>query len=285
MISKTPGFRDLKMKNRKVLSRNIRLKVDFVAMLGELVGTALFMIFALGGTNVANANSPSGDTNNSQLLYISLSFGFSLAVNVWIFYRISGGLFNPAISLGLAIAGAITPLRAALLSISQILGGIIGAAIIEALLPGSLNVATGLGGGASITQGLFIEMFLTAELMLTIFMLAAEKHKATFLAPLVIGLSLFIAELVGVYYTGGSLNPARSFGPAVVARSFKGYHWIYWVGPYLGAILAAGFYKMLKVLEYETVMPGQDGDETGSNASKVSQVIKDRNQLVTENEV
>ena len=56
-------------------------------------------------------------------------------------------------------------------------------------------------------------------------MLAAEKHKGTFIAPVGIGLSLFIAELVGVYFTGGSLNPARSFGPQVVIRSFDHYHW------------------------------------------------------------
>ena len=71
---------------------------------------------------------------------------------------------------------------------------------------------------------------------------------------------MFIAELTGVYFTGGSLNPARSFGPAVVNRTFSGYHWIYWLGPILGATLAAGFYKFIKALEYETANPGQDSD-------------------------
>lgn len=71
---------------------------------------------------------------------------------------------------------------------------------------------------------------------------------------------MFIAELTGVYFTGGSLNPARSFGPAVVDRKFSGYHWIYWLGPVLGSLVAAGFYKFIKVLEYETANPGQDMD-------------------------
>lgn len=92
-------------------------------------------------------------------------------------------------------------------------------------------------------------------------MLAAEKHKSTFLAPIGIGLALFIAELAGVYYTGGSLNPARSFGPAVVTRSFPSEHWIYWVGPLLGAIIAAGFYWFIKTFEYQTANPGQDFDD------------------------
>ena len=75
-----------------------------------------------------------------------------------------------------------------------------------------------------------------------------------------IGLSLFVAELTGVYFTGGSLNPARSFGPAVVNTSFVHYHWIYWLGPILGSIVAAGFYKFIKILEYESANPGQDQD-------------------------
>jgi len=86
-----------------------------------------------------------------------------------------------------------------------------------------MNVSTTLGGGTSVVRGLFIEMFLTAMLVFTILMLAAEKHKGTFLAPIGIGLSLFIAELTGVFFTGGSLNPARSFGPCVILGVFPGY--------------------------------------------------------------
>jgi aquaporin rerated protein, other eukaryote len=92
-------------------------------------------------------------------------------------------------------------------------------------------------------------------------MLAAEKHKGTYLAPIGIGLSLFIAELSGVYYTGGSLNPARSFGPDVVNGKFNGYHWIYWLGPAMGSVIAVIFYRLIKALEYETANPGQDFDE------------------------
>ena len=77
--------------------------------------------------------------------------------------------------------GAIPWLRGGLIFISQMLGAIASAAVIRALYPGPLNVRTSLGGGTSIVQGLFIEMFLTAQLVFTIFMLAAEKHKGTFI--------------------------------------------------------------------------------------------------------
>ena len=182
-------------------------------------------------------------SNPAQLLYISLSFGFSLGVNAWVFFRISGGLFNPAVTFGMCLVGALPWIRGGLIFISQIIGGIAAAGIVAVLYPGQLNVRTSLGAGTSKTQGLFIEMFLTTMLVFTIFMLAAEKSKATFVAPVGIGLSLFIAELAGmypnnhytgmsilmitgVYYTGGSLNPARSFGPDVVLATFEDYHWV-----------------------------------------------------------
>ena len=141
------------------------------------------------------------------------------------------------------------------------LAGICAAAVVSAMFPGDLNVSTTLGDDVSIAQGVFMEMFLTSMLIITIFMLAAEKHKATFLAPIGIGLALFVAELVGVFYTGGSLNPARSFGPCVVTRNFPGYHYIYWFGPVMGTLLAYGVYKIIKMVEYQTVNPGQDFDD------------------------
>ncbi|KAL9124845.1 MAG: hypothetical protein Q9217_005878 [Psora testacea] len=237
-------------------------------MCGEFAGTFLFLFFAFSGTQVANTQTQSAtDTsisqaaNPAQLLYISLCFGFSLAVNAWVFFRISGGLFNPAVTFAMCFVGALPYIRGLLLFVAQVLGAIASAGIVSTLFPGPLNVRTVLSRQTSIVQGLFIEMFLTAQLVFTIFMLAAEKHKATFIAPIGIGLSLFIAELTGVFYTGGSVNPARSFGPCVILHSFDGYHWIYWIGPLFGALLASGFYKFIKVLEYETANPGQDFDE------------------------
>ncbi|KAL8925866.1 MAG: hypothetical protein Q9172_002070 [Xanthocarpia lactea] len=123
------------------------------------------------------------------------------------------------VALGMCLIGALPWVRGVLLTISQLLGGIASAAVVSVLFPGPLNVRTSLLPGTSNAQGLFIEMFLSAQLVFTIFMLAAEKHKATFIAPVGIGLSLFIAELT------------------------------------------AGFYKFIKMLEYETANPGQDFDD------------------------
>ena len=87
------------------------------------------------------------------------------------------------VTFGMCLVGALPPVRGVLLFIVQILGAISSAAVCSCLFPGELAVTTTLSEGTSIPQGLFIEMFLTAQLVFTIFMLAAEKHKATFIAP------------------------------------------------------------------------------------------------------
>ncbi|KAH7081991.1 aquaporin-1 [Paraphoma chrysanthemicola] len=179
-------------------------------------------------------------------------------VNVWVFFRVSGGLFNPAATLGLCLIGAISPVRMVLYFIAQMLACMSAAAVIEAILPGPLKVSTDLS--VSIARGIFLEMFLTSLLVFTIFMLAAEKHRATYLAPIGIGLALFVAHLVGINYTGASLNPARSFGPCVATRDFPGYHYVYWIGPFMGTLLAVGMYKIVKLVECEVLNPGQDSD-------------------------
>ena len=62
----------------------------------------------------------------------------------------------------------------------------------------------------------------------------------------------------GIYFTGAGINPARAFGPDVINRGFPGYHWIYWLGPFLGSFLAAACYHVFKLLGYQTANPGQD---------------------------
>ncbi|QDS67488.1 hypothetical protein FKW77_001149 [Venturia effusa] len=278
-----------KMNNRIgwALFLNSGIKNHLVATLGELIGTTMFLFFAFAGTVVANINSPSSTGlsttglttgwNVTKLLYVSFSFGFSLMVNVWIFFRISGGLFNPAVTLALLLTGAIGFVRALFLFFAQIAGSIAASALLIGLFPAPANVRTTLSSGLSIPKGLFIEVFLTAELVFTILMLAKEKHRATFIAPVGIGLALFIAELVGVYWTGGSLNPARSIGPSIVTWTWDHEHWIYWVGPLTGSLVAVGFYALIKALEYELANPGQDADSAGQPSPERTMMTRQEN--------
>lgn len=142
---------------------------------------------------------------------------------------------------------------------TQLVAGIAAAAVVDGILPGPLKVANALGNGTETVQGLFLEMFLTAQLVLTVYFLAVEKHRSTYLAPIGIGTAVFIAHIAGTNYTGTSINPARSFGPAVIV-GFPGYHWIYWLGPFMGTLLAFVLYTIMKSLDYGTANPGQDDD-------------------------
>ncbi|PQE26058.1 putative Ribosome biogenesis ytm1 protein [Rutstroemia sp. NJR-2017a BBW] len=221
---------------------NSEWKNHIVAVIGEFIGTTLFLFFAFAGITVAKLQGL-GPPNLLVLLYISASFGASLTV-----------------TLALALLRAVPPVRAVLLVITQLMGSCLAAFLVDEIFPPSLDVATTLGEGTTLTQGFFIEAITTATLVFTIIMLAVEKHRATFVAPLGIGMALFIGHLVAISFTGASLNPARSFGPAVVSRKFASEHWIYWAGPILGAGMAVLFFRLIKLMEYEMANPGQDGD-------------------------
>ena len=260
---------------REALRRRLQLKNNVIAFVSEFVGTVLFLFFAFGiATEASNARSSSQNNgqatslsqnappDTSALLYSSLGFGFSLAVNAWTFYRVSGGLFNPAVTLALYLTGTLGKFQLVHLTIAQFAGGIAAAALTDGILPGSINARTTLANGTSVAQGFWLEFFLTAQLILAIFLLAAEKHRGTFLAPVGIGLALFLAELLGTNYTGGSLNPARTLGPDVVLGKFESYTWVYFIAPYSAAIVTSGFYYLLKVFQYESANVGQDSDDS-----------------------
>lgn len=230
-----------------------------VAMSGEFVGTFLFLFFGYAGHQMVLDQATPATPGLLQTMFVSYAYGFSLLVTVWAFYRISGGLFNPAVTLGLCASGQLPWIRAVYLIPAQLIACMCAGGVVKAMFPGDIaNLNTLLGPNVNIAQGLFAEMFFTAYLVFVILMLAVEKSRDTFLAPVGIGLALFVAEIPGVYFTGGSLNPARSFGCAVAAGQFPRFHWIYWIGPGLGGLLAAGYYRFTKLVHYEEANPGQD---------------------------
>lgn len=119
----------------------------------------MFLFMGFGAAHIANlpGSDITGltvDTNN--LLFIATGFGLSLMINAWIFFRVSGSAFNPAITIALAFARCISPVRALSYIVAQTVGGITAAAMVEGLSPNSLNVGTRLGGGISISRGKFL---------------------------------------------------------------------------------------------------------------------------------
>ncbi|KAJ4385550.1 Aquaporin-1 [Gnomoniopsis smithogilvyi] len=243
-----------------------------IAMIGEYLGTFMFLFFGYIAAQTGNEKAditlrsaigaPASPPGPSliQISYISAVFGLSLATNVFIWYRVSGGMFNPSVSFGLWLAGAFNWVRLLCVIPAQIMGSITAAGIVSAMLPGKLQAENSLGSNVSQGQGFVAEMVLTAMLMGTILMLAVEKHRATFLAPFGIGLALLLIHLAGINVSGASVNPARSLGVAIVNGHYVPEFWIYFVGPTVGAVISVGVHWLLNALAYETANPGQDGD-------------------------
>ena len=121
----------------------------------------MFLLLTYGGAHIANLPGANVTTQNGELIdtsnisFKAVSSGIGLIINIWVFFRVSGSVFNPAVTLALVIVRAITPFRGLLFSIAQLLGGICAAAIIDVLMPGPLGCATRLGGGVNIAQGTF----------------------------------------------------------------------------------------------------------------------------------
>ncbi len=171
-------------KDVRTAERRLTIKNEVIAAVGEFVGTFLFLFFAFGIATVAqNPTQPqlpgltSSTLNQSQLLYLSLGFGFALAVNAWLFFRVSGGLFNPAVALALVLTGNLTVIRFPIAVLMEFLGALAAAGMSQVLIPGGNNASVSLAPGTSVARGFFIEFFLSLELLLSVLLLAGEKHR------------------------------------------------------------------------------------------------------------
>jgi len=238
-------------------------KHDLTASLGEFLGTAYFLFMGVGGA-VSFATQTTPESGGLGVLGVPFCFGFSLFVNVFIWAPVSGGVFNPAITIGLMATKSISLIRGGLYIVSQMLGALVGSWLIGLIQPNSPGAATTLAPGVSTAQGLFLEMITTSVLTMAVLMLAVEKH-GQFMAPFGIGMSLFISALCAGPFTGASLNPARTFGPSIVSKEFGRDHWIYYIGPILGSLLAASWWHLLKFLKYEKAVGSADPEKPESD--------------------
>jgi aquaporin Z len=187
-------------------------------------------------------------TNSSAaLVSVALAHGLILAIMVTATMRISGHL-NPAVTLGFLVTRRIEPMMAGIYICAQVLGAIAAAYALKATVPAELFAAA-RGGGQSIAldvtaaQGFFLEMIATFFLTFVVFGTAVDPN-APKVGGFAIGLTLAAAILAIGPLTGGSLNPARSIGPAVASGIFEG-QIVYWTGPVVGSMLAAAIYDTL----------------------------------------
>ncbi|ROJ94847.1 Aquaporin-1 [Anabarilius grahami] len=182
-----------------------------------------------------------------QEVKVALAFGLAIATLAQSLGHISGAHLNPAITLGLLVSCQISFFRAFMYIIAQMFGAVLASGIMFKVSPDpdstlGLNM---LGKGVTVGQGFAIELFATFQLVLCV-LATTDKHRTdvTGSAPLAIGLSVGLGHLVAISYTGCGINPARSFGPAVILEAFKN-HWIYWIAPMIGGVAAALVYDFL----------------------------------------
>jgi MIP family channel proteins len=208
----------------------------------EFVGT--FALVFVGGAAIMAAQAT---RMTSGLLAVALAHGIILAVLVSATMRISGH-FNPAVTIGFLAARRIDPIMAGIYIAAQLTAAIIAAYALKGLLPAELTEATRLGGQTvateiSMGQAIGLEAILTFMLVFVIFGTAVDP-KAPRIAGLAIGATIAAGILAIGPFTGGSFNPARSFGPAVASGIFEAQA-VYWIGPIVGAVAAALLYDTL----------------------------------------
>lgn len=194
------------------------------------------------------------------IIMISAGHGVAIGIMIYAFGHISGAHINPAVTIAMMVTKNINVKNGAGYIGSQIVGAIVAAFAHMMILPeAGAKVNFGTQGGPSeflnfsAASGLGVEIILTFFLVTTIFMAAVHRKAAAGMAGLAIGGMIFLIHLVGVPLTGASVNPARTLGPAIVS-GYWDFHWIYWVGPIVGAVIAGLImqYVYVKKAEKET---------------------------------
>jgi glycerol uptake facilitator protein len=222
-------------------------------LVAELLGTAMLVLFGAGSV-VAALRMGSGRIDYAGLGMVAIAFAVVIAVVIFAFGTTSGAHINPAVTLALTARGRFPAAEAGPYILAQVVGAVVGALLIVAAV-GDQAVDLGLGGtalapGISGGRGIVAEALGTYLLVTAVFALAVDRRAPAGWAGLGIGLAVACAILLTGPITGGSFNPARTFGPLVVLTAWGGATnwgelWVYVAGPILGGLLAAYSYDVV----------------------------------------
>lgn len=226
------------------------------AVLAEFIGVLLFVFVGAGSVAVTTGVlglSPGEDA--AALVAIALAHGLAIATMVAATAKISGGHINPAVTFAAVVTGRMKAGPGVLYVAAQLAGAVVGALLLDAVLVS--EVEGNLGAHAlnddalsSDFAGLIVEVILTFVLVFVVFATAMDPRGMANLAPIAIGLAILIDHFIGVPLTGASMNPARSFGPALVGNEWSD-HWVYWIGPLVGGAIAGLLYHYVYIVRPE----------------------------------
>jgi len=224
--------------------------------ISEFIATLMFIFLGTGSVVATQATLGVSSVQIASLTVIALAHGFAIMVLIYAVGEISGGHINPAVTWATMITNKISVLRGLTYIVFQLLGGIVGSALLKSILPMKLHYSMGCHGlnpKLSPGQGFGAEVIFTAIFLFVVFATAISPFAGKFsplsnatgqeygpgkLTPFAVGMTILVLHCVGIPLTGASMNPARSFGPAVVNGCWDN-HWIYWIGPLVGSTAAS----------------------------------------------
>ncbi|MGH2399449.1 MAG: MIP/aquaporin family protein [bacterium] len=212
--------------------------------LAEAVG-AMALIFLGAGSIIADQIT----AGKIGLAGIAFAHGLAIATMVAAAGHVSGGHFNPAVTLGFVATRRMPVGTGITYVLAQLVGASVGALLLTAVFPEAARIAVNLGTpalgqGVSAGTGIVVEAVLTFFLVFVIFGVAVDARGERAIAPLAIGFVIVMDILGGGVLTGAAMNPARAFGPALFS-GFWANHAVYWIGPFIGGALAAWVYTYL----------------------------------------
>ncbi|KAM3194058.1 hypothetical protein ACQJBY_063507 [Aegilops geniculata] len=235
------------------------------ALIGEFTASLILLYVSIATVIGYKNQSSAADERCTGVGYLGVAWSFGATVSVLVYSTsgVSGGHINPAVTFALFIAGKVTLVRSVLYVAAQCLGAVVGVGIVKGIMKHPYDDfgggANAVAGGYSLGAALGAEIFGTFVLAYTVFSATDPKRTARdafvpLVAALPIGLAVFVVHLATIPITGTGINPARSLGAAVLYNQHKTWkqHWIFWVGPFTGAALAAFYHKI--VLRDEAVV-------------------------------
>ncbi|XP_010933183.1 probable aquaporin TIP1-1 [Elaeis guineensis] len=228
------------------------------AAFAEFISTLIFVFAGQGSGMAFSKLTGGGSTTPAGLVAASLAHAFGLFVAVSVGANISGGHVNPAVTFGAFIGGNITLLRGILYWIAQLLGSTAACLLLRFCTGG---LATGTFGltGVTVWEAFVLEIVMTFGLVYTVYATAVDPKRGSLgtIAPIAIGFIVGANILVGGAFDGASMNPAVSFGPALVSWSWDD-HWVYWGGPLIGGGLAGLVYEFFFISHTHEQLPTTD---------------------------
>jgi aquaporin TIP len=208
------------------------------ALIAEGIGAfalSFVGVLAISATGVVGA--PAGIAN---LASIGLAHGLTIAVMIAAMGAVSGGHFNPAVTFGFVVTGRMRPLTGLYYWIAQLVGASIAGFLLVGLIGGAAvaNGTPNLDPKVSALSGIVVEAVLTFFLVLVVFGSAVDERAPKSVFPLAIGLTVALDIMGGGPLTGASMNPSRTFGPALASGMWSN-HLVYWIGPLIGGAIGA----------------------------------------------